>query len=368
MERSFLGRDRVRGDLLGGDLLVDLAGLERAEGLEEAGAVVRARGVRELEHLLRELAVELGGSVGEVRLDVDELLEVVELAVHLEDRHLLVEVHIRAVRKLDARERAGELLAARDPRDGRALVEEVDRVEVVDALALDHLDLKRLADVVGDEVSREDRDDEVRVCALRADELVEVRLARLDRGLDRLKRVAALLHVALDLPGELDLIRDVEVDREVHEIAHARVVERVEALDDHDVGRLDLLRGVEGAVHVVVDRLLDRLARLERGKLLVHEVEVVLGAVESGALGHLAALAVVEVVVIEADHGHVVRHEGVGLPAVAVAEAAAERADVRAAEVLHEAVRWTVNAVTTGASSASARTSGENRAMVLQWS
>ena len=45
---SLTYRDRVRGDLLGGDLLVDLADLERAEGLEEAGAVVRARGVREL--------------------------------------------------------------------------------------------------------------------------------------------------------------------------------------------------------------------------------------------------------------------------------------------------------------------------------
>ena len=39
---------------------------------------------------------------------------------------LLVEVHVRTVRELDARERAGELLAAWDPRDGRPLIEEVD--------------------------------------------------------------------------------------------------------------------------------------------------------------------------------------------------------------------------------------------------
>ena len=77
--RSDLGRDRVGRDLLRRDLLVDLADLEGAEGLEEAGAVVAARGVRELEQLLGELAVELGRGVREVALDVDELLEVVEL-------------------------------------------------------------------------------------------------------------------------------------------------------------------------------------------------------------------------------------------------------------------------------------------------
>merc|ERR1719171_2349073 len=53
-------------DLLAREVLVHLADLERRERLEEAGAVVR-----------------------EVRLDVDELLEVVELAVHLEHAHLL---------------------------------------------------------------------------------------------------------------------------------------------------------------------------------------------------------------------------------------------------------------------------------------
>ena len=41
------------------DFLVDLTDLESAESLEEAGAVIRARGVGELEHLLGELAVEL---------------------------------------------------------------------------------------------------------------------------------------------------------------------------------------------------------------------------------------------------------------------------------------------------------------------
>merc|ERR1719487_467142 len=142
-----------------------------------------------------------------------------------------------------------------------------------------------------------------------------------------------LLHVALDFPRELDVVTDVEVHAEVHELANAAVVERVKTLHDHDVGRLDLLRGVEGAVDVVVDRLLDGLAGLEGGELLEHEVEVVLGAVQRGALRHLAAFAVVQVVVVKADDGHVVRDEGVGLPATAV-EAAPERPNIGATEVL----------------------------------
>merc|ERR1711918_80908 len=88
-----------RRDLLAGEVLVHLADLERRERLEEARAVVRAGRVGVLEHRLRELAVELGARVGEVALDVDELLEVVEFAVHLNDRHVLAEELIRAVRE-----------------------------------------------------------------------------------------------------------------------------------------------------------------------------------------------------------------------------------------------------------------------------
>ena len=46
-----------------GELLVDLTDLERAQGLHEAGAVVRAGSVLVLDDLLRELAVELGAGV-----------------------------------------------------------------------------------------------------------------------------------------------------------------------------------------------------------------------------------------------------------------------------------------------------------------
>ena len=46
-----------------GELLVDLADLEGAQGLHEAGAVVRARRVLVLDDLLGQLAVELGARV-----------------------------------------------------------------------------------------------------------------------------------------------------------------------------------------------------------------------------------------------------------------------------------------------------------------
>merc|ERR1712193_84177 len=61
------------------DLLVGLADLERAQRLEQARAVVRARRVLVLDDLLGPLAVELGARVAQVRLDVDELLELLPM-------------------------------------------------------------------------------------------------------------------------------------------------------------------------------------------------------------------------------------------------------------------------------------------------
>merc|ERR1719231_528870 len=90
--------------LLGGhDRLVRLADLERADGLEEAGAVVRAGRLLVGRHLLGELAVELGARVAQLRLDVDELLDVLDLAVHLDDRHRVAVPVVLVRGDLDAR-------------------------------------------------------------------------------------------------------------------------------------------------------------------------------------------------------------------------------------------------------------------------
>ena len=75
--RRDLGR-RLNLDLDARELLVELADLERRERLEESGAVVGARRVAHLDHLLRELAVELRRRVREVGLDVDLCVETSE--------------------------------------------------------------------------------------------------------------------------------------------------------------------------------------------------------------------------------------------------------------------------------------------------
>mmetsp|Transcript_5430 Transcript_5430/g.18886 ORF Transcript_5430/g.18886 Transcript_5430/m.18886 type:complete len:398 (-) Transcript_5430:65-1258(-) len=307
------------GDRHGRELLREVAHLEAHDGLEEPGAVVGPRRVRVLEHLLRDLAVELGARVAEVRLHVDELLELVELAVHLHDGHLLAVPRVRAVEELDARVRARELAAARDPADGRALVVQVHGVKELDALLLDHAHAQDLAlVVVRDELRGQHLEDDVAHLLLRVDVRVKVGLARLDGRLDRLEGVAALGHVALDLPRELDVVGDVEVDLEVVHVAHALVVEGVQALHDEDLGGGDLLRRVEEAGHVVVDRLLDGLALHQVLHLAVHVVEVLGLRRERGDVVVLAPLAVAAVVVVQADDSGGVGDEGVGVRVAAL--------------------------------------------------
>ena len=135
--------------------------------------------------------------------------------------------------------------------------------------------------------------------------------------------MATLLHITLDLPVQLDLVTDVKVQREVKKTTDTLVKHGVKTLNDDDGGGLNGLGGVQSTVDVVVDGLRDRLAILQGLDLLVHEVEVVLALIEGGKTGLLAAIAVVEMVIIEADDGGKIGDEGVGLPS-AVVEAAAE--------------------------------------------
>ena len=58
---------------------------------------------------------------------------------------LLAIVGVRTIEKLDAREGAGELSAAGDPRDGGALVKEEAGVEELDAFLLDEAHAQHLA-------------------------------------------------------------------------------------------------------------------------------------------------------------------------------------------------------------------------------
>ena len=125
--------------------------------------------------MLCEFAVEFCGGVGEVGLDVDELLEVVEGTVHLDYGDVVAVEGVGTVLELDAGEGAGELLSAGLPVDLGTLVEEVAGGEVLDALLLDHADAEGLGVVLG-ELGGEDLDGEVGELLLGGDESVEVGL------------------------------------------------------------------------------------------------------------------------------------------------------------------------------------------------
>ena len=230
-------------------------------------------------------------------LQVDELLDLVELSVHLQDGDVLSVVGIRSVEHLDAREATSQLASTRHPRNRASLVEEVGRVEQFLALLLDQAHTEDLTLLlVRDELGRQNLDDDVSLLLLRVDVGVEVRLPGVDGGLDALKGVSTLCHIALDLPGELDLVGDVEVDAEVDQVVDTVIVEGVKSLDDENLRRVGLLRRVKQSGDVVVDGLVDRLSRLEGLDLLVHEVEVLGLRGEGGDLVWDQSVSIVRIV------------------------------------------------------------------------
>lgn len=87
---SSFGSFQWSGSLLGDNLLVEVSDLQPDYGLEEAGSVVAAREIGVLQHLLGDLPVELCGEVAQVALDVDELVQSVELPIHLQNRDLVI--------------------------------------------------------------------------------------------------------------------------------------------------------------------------------------------------------------------------------------------------------------------------------------
>ena len=180
--------------------------------------------------------------------------------------------------------------------------------------------LEELAGRVVNQVGEQNLDDNVGLGLLRLDVRGEIRLAAVDGRLHLLHGGATLGDVALGLPGELDIVGDVEVDGEIERLVDAVVVHGVEALEDDDRLRRDRLVLVELARDVVVDRLHDVLAGLEVGDVRVHLVPVLARLVQGGdAVGPLrvglAARAVPLVVIVKADDRGHVGDEGVRLTA-----------------------------------------------------
>mmetsp|Transcript_42916 Transcript_42916/g.108892 ORF Transcript_42916/g.108892 Transcript_42916/m.108892 type:complete len:455 (-) Transcript_42916:8-1372(-) len=285
-------KNLTRSGSLAAELLVDLPHLHGDDRLQQARAVLRAGAALQLEHGLRELAFALRVQTLHVLLDHLQLrLHVVhvDLAIHLHDRHRAAEpvvvVHLQRRTGLAALQ--GQVLLQRDHGECAALL-------------LDQLHLQVWQALIRGLVTQ----DHVSVRLLRVHVLGEVRQALVDVVPDLLLRPATLLDVALHLPRELHLVHDVDVDAEVQLRARLLVVDGVQALEDHDLVRLEELRRVLEARVVVVDGFVHCLALLQRLDLDTHQREVVLPGIQGRQARGLAAGTVVGVVVVQADDSH----------------------------------------------------------------
>mmetsp|Transcript_19235 Transcript_19235/g.28327 ORF Transcript_19235/g.28327 Transcript_19235/m.28327 type:complete len:227 (+) Transcript_19235:677-1357(+) len=128
--------------------------------------------------------------------------------------------------------------------------------------------------------------------------------------------MSTLLHITLDLPVKLNIIRDIKVKGEVKKVTYALVVHGVKSLENDDRGGLNSLGGIKGSVYVVVNGLFDGVSVLQGLDLLEHQVEVVLLGVKSGKSGLLTSVTVVRMVIIKTDDSGKIGNKGVGLPSI----------------------------------------------------
>jgi hypothetical protein len=172
---------------------------------------------------------------------------------------ILSKVLFSSVSKLESRGWCSKFSWGWGPRDGGAFIEEVARVEVLNALGLDTSDAKGLL-VLRVELGREDLNGHVSELLLRVNVGIEVRLASLDGSENGFKRMTTLFHITLNLPVEFNIRGDIEVKGEIKKFTDTWIMHRVKTLEDDDRSRFDGFRGVESSVDVVVDRLGNRLS------------------------------------------------------------------------------------------------------------
>ncbi len=149
--------------------------------------------------------------------------------------------------------------------------------------------------------ARQERDDDVGVRLLRADERLRVGLAAVELREHLVGRVAAARAVALHLPLAAQLFGRLEVHTHVEQPAEILAVVAEQPFDDRELLRIDAHERAEGAVVVLVDRLQDRLAAAQVHEVLAHHVEVVAVRVQRRDAQLRALAAVVPVVVVDAD-------------------------------------------------------------------
>src|SRR5260370_15859630 len=145
--------------------------------------------------------------------------------------------------------------------------------------------------------------DQIGGASLRGDVLFNVRPAGLDLLQHRLLAIAALGDVTLELPAMFQVFLGIEPDLQVEEPSDPRNQEGMQALHDHNIARAELFFWRKRSVAVVVHRLADRPALLEREQLVLHEREVGGSRVESRDADEPSFPAIQAVVVVQAETG-----------------------------------------------------------------
>ena len=152
-------------------------------------------------------------------------------------------------------------------------------------------------------VAGHERDHDVGVAALGADERLGVGLAAIQLGQHLVGGVATPAAVALDLPAASQVLGRVQEDAHVVGVAHPRGVKAQHPLDDRELGRRDVLGRRQRPVAMAIDGLEDRLAGAQVDEVLLQDVQVVGVRVQRGHPQLRALSPRVAVVVIAVDVG-----------------------------------------------------------------
>jgi hypothetical protein len=258
------------------------------------------------------------------------------------------EVHPRPDRLFDG-PGLGGLDPPRDPQDALAValsqrqavgpaVDEGGEVGMRQPVAQGQLGVEVVVVAVG---SGQEGDEHVGVVALGPDEGLGVGLAAIELGQDLVGGVAAARAIARHLPAPAQLLGRGEEHAHVVDLAHGRPVVAEQALDDREALGAHVHRRPEGAVLVAVDGLEDRVAPAQVREMLGDDVHVVAVRVQGRDLKLGPLAAVVAVVVVGADVGHVLlaqdAHQAAADRRLAARRVADDTEDDRAR---HHATSW----------------------------
>src|SRR5579883_3384828 len=193
-----------------------------------------------VEQQFGQFTVVLRRCLAEMLLDVNDFLELVKLTNDLQHRDAMPVVNIGAVMHPNTGVGAGELASAGNPIDRRSLIKEICGLKAFDPIPLDHLDAKHLAlFVIFDQLGRQHLNDHISKLFLGIDVGFEVWTTGINRRQNVLVGMSPLRHIALNLPGNLYLIANIEVNAEIKKATDTLIVERMQPFNHDDVIRLN---------------------------------------------------------------------------------------------------------------------------------